>query len=214
MAETASFLNPRFPERLLFDGEIVIIDLKPHWLFFFKALSALVVSLLGVVWAATWDDSNVVESWGSSVLLVVFVLCLLWIATRWIKWRSTFFVLTSERIIHRWGVVVKRSVAIPLERVDNINFHQSLLERIVGAGDLWIESTGQEGQQLFFDVRRPDEVQNLIHAQIDKVAEGSEPSPQQLDIASQLEKLEGLRDRGVLTEDEFTQEKQRLLRYD
>ena len=58
----------------------------------------------------------------------------------------TYFVVTSRRVIYRSGVVSKRGVEIPLERINNINFHQRLIDRIIGAGDLDIESAGKDGQ--------------------------------------------------------------------
>ena len=174
-------------------------------------MGVLVVTLGALLWTLSWDGSNVLEDVGSFVVLAVFVLAVSWVAVQWLKWRSTHFVVTSDRLIYRSGVFSKSGIAIPLERVNNINFHQSLLERIIRAGDLQIESAGQDGQQLFSDIRRPDEVQSLIHAQIEENDQRGRPSETVTDVASQLEKLEGLRDRGTLSTEEFEREKRRLL---
>ena len=56
-----------------------------------------------------------------------------------------------------------------LGRVNNVLFNQSLLECLIGAGDLLIESGGESGQQTFTDVRNPDRVQNSIPAAIDRL---------------------------------------------
>ena len=212
MSNKPSFLNPSFPEKLLFDEEVVVVDLKPHWWHFAQSGSAAVVAMAALIWASTWDESNFLETWGGVVLAAVFVASVLWLFLTWLKWRSTHFVVTSDRVIYRSGVLIKRGIAIPLERVNNINFHQTILERLIRAGDLQIESAGQDGQQNFSDIRRPDEVQRLIHAQIEendlRSRNGSSGS---LGVASQLEKLEGLRDRGTLTQEEFQREKDKLL---
>ena len=42
-----------------------------------------------------------------------------------------------------------------------------MFERMLGAGDLLIESGGEDGQQRFTDIRHPAQVQNLIHAQME-----------------------------------------------
>ncbi len=88
---------------------------------------------------------------------------------------------------------------------------------MVGAGDLLMESGGEEGQQRFTDIRHPDQVQNLINAQMEGHAlrratlardvGGSASS----DVASQLEKLEGMLQRGTLTPEEFETQKRKLL---
>ncbi|MGA1435870.1 MAG: PH domain-containing protein [Ilumatobacteraceae bacterium] len=91
------------------------------------------------------------------------------VALRWLSWVTTYFVVTSDRVIFRSGIISRRGVEIPLGRVNNVLFNQSLLERVIGAGDLLIESGGESGQQTFTDVRNPDRVQNAIHAAIDRL---------------------------------------------
>ncbi len=212
MSAKASFWNPPFPEKLLFDEEVVVVDLKPHWWYFAKSASAVVIATAAAIWASNWDASNVAETWGGVVIAAFFIGCVLWLGARWVKWRSTHFVVTSDRVIYRSGIIVKRGIAIPLERVDNINFEQTILERVIRSGDLRIESAGPEGQQDFTDIRKPDEVQKLIHSQIeDNDRRSRSPVVSGVDVASQLERLEGLRDRGTLTQDEFLREKNKLL---
>ena len=212
MRSKPSFWNPSFPEKLLFDEEVVVVDLKPHWWHFAKPASAVAVAMAALIWALTWDESNVLETWGGVVLAAAFVVCSIWLIASWLGWRSTHFVVTSDRVIYRSGVLIKSGIAIPLERVNNINFHQTILERLIRAGDLQIESAGQDGQQNFSDIRRPDEVQRLIHGQIEENDQRSRSGNSgSSDTASQLEKLEGLRDRGTLTQEEFQREKDKLL---
>jgi uncharacterized membrane protein YdbT with pleckstrin-like domain len=145
---------------------------------------------------------------------------------RYIRWVSTHFVVTTDRVIYREGVIAKRGIEMPLERVNNVSLNQSILQRIVGAGDLLIESGGEDGQQHFTDIRRPEVVQNVIHAQIEenngRVYQGSgfardipgraapAGGPHD-DVTSQLERLEGLLQRGTITRQEFEIQKQRLL---
>ena len=106
-------------------------------------------------------------------------------------------------------------VEIPLERVNTIHFSQSIFERITGSGDLIIESGGEDGQQRFTDIRRPDQVQKAIHAQKEAhdkrrfAVSGVDVGGG--DVASQLEKLEGMLERGTLTAEEFQGQKDRLL---
>jgi uncharacterized membrane protein YdbT with pleckstrin-like domain len=123
-------------------------------------------------------------------------------------------VITSDRVIFRSGLVTKSGIEIPLERVNTVHFHQGIVERLVGAGDILIESGGEAGQQRFTDIRQPDRIQRAIHGQMDvrrsrSVSEAGSGS--YADVATQLEKLEGMLERGTLTPEEFTAQKQRLL---
>src|SRR5690606_7629637 len=107
-------------------------------------------------------------------------------------------------------------IEIPLERVNSVHFSQSIFERMIGAGDLLIESGAEGGQQRFTDVKNPDKIQNLIHAQMElnesrmyQGAAARQTGP--ADLTERLERLEALRDRGTLSPDEFEEQKRRLL---
>ena len=135
----------------------------------------------------------------------------------YVKWANTNFVITSDRLIFRYGVIGKNGIEIPLERVNNVNFRQSIFERFVGAGDLVIESGGEDGASRFTDIRKPEQVKNLIHSQMEVNEQrrggfypSSAPVPA-VDVASQLEKLEGLLHRGSLSREEFDAQKRKLL---
>ena len=135
-----------------------------------------------------------------------------WVLVDLTKWRTTYFVVTSHRLIYRQGVVSRDGVEIPLERVNNVNFGQSFLERMLGVGDLLIESGGQDGQQTFSDIAQPERVQNIIHSTIQArggIRSGSTSDP--MSIAGELERLEALLDRGTITDEEFLEQKRRLL---
>jgi uncharacterized membrane protein YdbT with pleckstrin-like domain len=131
---------------------------------------------------------------------------------------TTNFVITSDRVIYRSGVIAKRGIEIPLERVNSVHFSQSIIERMVGAGDLLIESGAEGGQQRFTDIHDPDKIQNLIHSQMEqnekRMFQSHHPdaSPTAVaDVMGQLERLEAMRERGTLTPEEFEAQKQRLL---
>jgi uncharacterized membrane protein YdbT with pleckstrin-like domain len=199
-----------YPARLLNPSESVALDLHPHWWFFAEAATSFAVS--GVLWLFVFGQYED-KSYLTYPIGAIALGALVWLFVRYLKWRTTYFVITSDRLIYRHGVIAKAGIEIPLERVNNVNFKQSIFERLIGAGDLLIESGGEDGQQRFSDIAKPAKVQNLIHLQMEdnqnrsfsvNVAGGN-------DIATQLEKLEGLRDRGAISAEEFEVQKQRLL---
>jgi uncharacterized membrane protein YdbT with pleckstrin-like domain len=150
------------------------------------------------------------------VALGAIIASAIWLVVRYVQYVTTNFVITSDRVIFRTGIIAKRGIEIPLERVNSVHFNQTILERMIGAGDLLIESGGEIGQQRFTDIKDPDGVQNLIHKQMeineDRMRRGSGAPPSVADgISEALERLEGLRDRGTLTPDEFEAQKRRLL---
>ena len=199
-----------YPARLLNDDESVALDLHPHWWFFAEPVMSFVVS--GVLWLFVFGQ-NKPKTYLTYPIGVIALVALVWLLVRYLKWRSTYFVITSDRLIYRHGVLGRAGIEIPLERVNNVNFKQSIFERMIGAGDLLIESGGEDGKQSFSDIAHPDKVQNLIHTQMEDNQKRSF-SVNMVggnDVATQIEKLEGLRDRGSITAEDFEAQKRRLL---
>src|SRR5215217_2663496 len=89
------------------------------------------------------------------------------VAGRVLRWATTHLVLTTERLIFRSGVVAKFGREIPLERISDVTFSQSLFERLIGAGDLLLESAGEHGQSRFSNIRDPEAVQLEIYRQME-----------------------------------------------
>jgi len=144
----------------------------------------------------------------SRVLIVALIASFIAVGVVAVRWSRTFFVVTSQRVIFRQGVLARRGVEIPLERVNNVNFKQSILERMLGAGDLLIESASEDGQQLFSDIRDPEQVLNIIHEAIN----ASTKRKINVDpIVGQLERLEAMLNRGSITQSEFDEQKRRLI---
>ena len=198
-----------YPRKLLNDTETLVLDLHPHWWYFVEAAVALVASIAFAILTLAVDW----PSWIRWLALALIVLSALWLLQRYVRWLTTNFVVTSDRVIFRHGVFAKAGIEIPLERINSVHFNQSIIERILGAGDLLIESGAEQGQQRFTDVRNPDRVTMTIHRQMDEnenVMYGGLRG-QQVDAATQLEKLEGMMQRGTLSPEEFEAQKRKLL---
>jgi len=199
-----------YPKHLINEGERVALDLNPHWWYFSKHILTgipLLLSLIGIL--ALDGDARKYLGYVWGALAIVWAI---WLLFKFLSWKFTHFVVTSDRLIYRHGVLAKRGVEIPLERIANINFEQGIFERMIGAGDLQIDSAGKEGQSYFSNIRHPDGVQQEIYRQMEgydkKKAGWSAP---QGSAADEIEKLAGLRDRGVISAEEFEIKKTQLL---
>ena len=201
-----------FPRRLLNDYETIVLDLHPHWWYFGSSVSTLVGSMFLTLMLKAQMPAGFFEDAIGYLGVAAIIVSAAWVLVQLTKWRTTYFVVTSHRLIYRQGVVSRDGVEIPLERVNNVNFGQSVLERMLGVGDLLIESGGKDGQQTFTDIAQPEKVQNIIHSTIQSrggIRSGSTSEP--MSIAGELERLEALLDRGTITDDEFLEQKRRLL---
>jgi uncharacterized membrane protein YdbT with pleckstrin-like domain len=208
-----------FPEELLTDDEELILDLRPHWWFLAQAAAVLAVAvLLGLV--------ALIAGWPSPIQFIAGLLvlgALGYFGIVYSRWSTTNFVVTTERVISRTGVVAKQGIEIPLDRINTVFFNQSLFERLIGAGDIGIESAGEGGRQTFTDIRKPSLVQNEIYRQKEayegqkyqrmseagsRAAQSATPSAA---IPEQIAKLDQLRRQGVISDLEFETKKRELL---
>lgn len=198
-----------FPKDLLADHEQIVFDLKPHWV-------AVVPSVLWTVVAIAIVVAAQILSAGTAVLIAagVAVLMVLFLAVPpFVTWRFTHFVLTTDRLITRSGVFAKHSKEIPLERINDIAFSQSFIDRILGAGDLLIESAGERGQGRIGNVRNPERVQLMIYEESEKNNNRMmQPRSAGTSIPEQIEALSRLKEQGVLSPAEFDAKKQELLK--
>lgn len=145
-----------FPRKLLTSGEEILLDLRPHWVAL--AMPGLwgAAAISALVFVAQFE----LPGWAALIPAAVFIVFAL---APFVRWRFTMFVLTNERVITRGGVIAKHSKEIPLETINDVAFAQSIVERILGAGDLTIESAGEKGQNVFTNVRHPERVQLEIY---------------------------------------------------
>lgn len=214
-----------FPRNLLAEHEKLIFDLKPHWvalvpsiLWTLVAIAALFLGYRGVDAAFSDNEDTAKMVVGAVVTIGWYFLALL----PAMRWRWTMFVLTSDRLITRSGIVAKHSREIPLERINDVTFTQTVLERALGAGDLLVESAGERGQTRITDVRKPEQVQLMIYKQTEdnstRIVRGQmgevagHTAPAEPQVTEQLEQLGRLRKDGVLTEEEFQAKKAELLK--
>jgi uncharacterized membrane protein YdbT with pleckstrin-like domain len=215
-----------FPKSHLNQSEEVVMDLHPHW-WFLVPRGALLLAVLALGgYALTLEDSSSDKAVKVGAAIVVLG-ALLYFVMKVLTWLSTDFVVTSERCVYRSGIFTKKGVEIPLDRINTVFFHQGVFERIIRAGDIGIESAGENSRQEFSDIYNPVLVQTTIYRQMEQyenrrqdrlgdVVRGANtpapaPAPAGLSVAEQLEKLEQLKHRGSLTEEEFQSQKAKLL---
>ena len=155
-----------FPRKLLIENEQLILELRPHWIALVMPAIVTILVIAGWFLAVSYGpDTGTgrdVTFWGATAI-AIFVL--IWFPVRkFIAWVTSYFVVTSDRVIHREGWIAKRSMEIPLEAINDVRFHQGVFERIIGAGDLIISSASEFGREVFGDIRNPEHVQKTSGA--------------------------------------------------
>jgi uncharacterized membrane protein YdbT with pleckstrin-like domain len=194
----------------------MVLDLRPHWIgLVLPTIVALLLTVALILLFTLFDPPRLL-GWVTVVLAIL--LFLVFSVRPFLNWITAHFVVTSDRVIHRSGWLARRSMEMPLERINDVTFTQSVFERMVGAGSLRIQSGSEYGQNHFRDIRNPEDVQKLIYEMGEqnqaRMMQGGEPEPPDEAAASPLEEIErlaSLKDRGVISDQEFETHKRRLL---
>ena len=205
---------------MLSDDEEIVVDMHPHWWTIAPSGALLGMVVLGGIFLLTIRGDGT----GWTVLLAAFAVGLtatvVSFGIRYAKWATTEFVVTTERVISRSGVLAKTGIEIPLDRINTVFFNQAPFERLLGSGDLGIESAGEGGRQTFKHIRKPNKVQAAIYSQkeryeqrrLDRIGQASAGVRETVSIPDQIEKLDDLRRQGALTTAEFEAKKAELLK--
>ena len=154
-----------FPENVLTKDEQVVLSLHPHWKALFLPVVWFVLALAAVVVLAIFTG------WGMIPMLIVagvaLVLVLVVTVWPWIKWRTTHYVFTNERVIMRSGVFSRSGRDIPMGRINDVSFSHSLFERMLGCGTLTIESAGERGQVQLTNLPQVEKTQSVLYEIVD-----------------------------------------------
>jgi len=175
------------------------------------AWSVLFVAVAVVSWAFISDP----ETWVVWARWVgVGAAAVAWVRLAvypFIAWWFTCYVLTDERLISRSGILARRGLEIPLERINDVQFSQNILERMLRSGDLMVESAGELGQSRFSDIPAPEEFQSLLYAVREDRSKALAGVSRDTSPVGDLEKLAKLYKDGLVTEEEYESQKRKLL---
>jgi uncharacterized membrane protein YdbT with pleckstrin-like domain len=130
-----------YPDDLLSTGERVVVHRHPHFKMLIGPVIVLLVTLGGGGWlallardlAAPWDMVSLIAIGVVAVLLVVWLFL-----TPFVRWRTTHFIVTTDRVIAREGVLKRTGIDIPMRRINSVRFEHGLVDRIFGCGTLII----------------------------------------------------------------------------
>jgi uncharacterized membrane protein YdbT with pleckstrin-like domain len=201
-----------YPKDLLAPGEVVVYEFGSHW---FALMKEALVTIAYVVLLILLVPGGV-NGWAFTIITLLW----LWITVGgFMEWRTRENVITSERLVVRSGIMRKAGYEIPLEVITDVGFRQNLIERGVGVGDMVIQTSGSTGQNRIRNIPDPEKVKSMLvetrRNRTNTMASGgpaarAAASPGKSN-AEQLEILGKLFDEGKLTQDEYDNEKRKLL---
>ena len=189
-------------EEIVYVAHVSRISLVPWWV----ALALVVVGgLVG------WNMMRNVPLGLTAAALALILLVM--IGGKLLVLRTTEHVLTNRRILQQVGVLAKRSMDAPLDKINNVEHWQSLWGRLLHFGDVEIDTASEHGATRFRNISHPLEFKNAITGAVDAFRTGrfapavaAGPSG-----AERLRQLKQLLDEGLVSPEEFEVKRKRLL---
>jgi len=150
-------------------GERVIFQGHPSWRailgFYLKGI--LVAAILGVLFKLFGADSG-------TVFLVVLVIIGLTVLIGFVKRVATTYTITDRRLNIRRGIVSREVQETRLERVQNVNYRQSIYQRLVQVGDVDFDTAaGDDYNFVFAGVADPGDVVHRVDQATGATAAGT-----------------------------------------
>lgn len=85
--------------------------------------------------------------------------------------RSTQYVITTNEVYRKEGLLSRKVASLRLDRIQNVSFEQSLLERLSMYGDVYVDTAGTGGTEItFHGVPNPQRVSSMLTEQLDHVS--------------------------------------------
>ena len=200
-------------------GEKVLLITRTSWI---TLIVPVLVALIGLVAAYFIDFFG----WG----LAVSIPLLLYFLYRYLSWRVNTWAVTNYRVIDETGLLSHYAKESPLEKINNVSYDQTLFGRIFNYGHVEIQTAAEIGSTDYDDVHAPKMLKDTITlAQADYKTlqltsqamhmanaigihkSNSSQHGNSSGIASELEKLYELRQKGILSDEEYSKAKSRIL---
>jgi uncharacterized membrane protein YdbT with pleckstrin-like domain len=144
-------------------GETVVWKGHPSW----KALLVYYVkwTIVSLIPLAVWVvlDQAMDSPPSATIFVALTVLGLiLTYGIGWIKRSTTRYTVTDNRIHIRTGIVSRREHSTQLSRVQNVNVTQSIVQRLLGIGDVDWDTAGTEEAEADFRFSGIDDPSALV----------------------------------------------------
>jgi uncharacterized membrane protein YdbT with pleckstrin-like domain len=163
----------------LLPGENLILKDHPHWVVVMKSVLVPVVVVILVVIAdftVLGPDNIYVPHLRTILSLGVVALALLWLIVVWIRWQSTTYTLTDQRIKIETGVFGRQEKVIPIDRVQDCTTRMSVLGRMLGYGRVEVDAAGAQGAEVLNHLPNPGTFRDQVFMQSEKRRGGGAPA--------------------------------------
>jgi hypothetical protein len=201
------------------EGEQVLYRARPSRVPLVPPLTlAAVAALAGLV---GWNQSGG-QIWVAALAGVVAAAALIWALARYVELAANQYILTDRRLLRLHGIISQSSMDSYLDKINNVEHHQSFWGRIFGYGDVEVDTAAESGAEVFPRISQPLAFKRAIDQAI--IAYRGAPAgrsaaavpaaagaPSGADAAERIRQLKRLAADGLISQAEFEAKRKQLL---
>jgi uncharacterized membrane protein YdbT with pleckstrin-like domain len=152
----------------LLPGENLVLRDHPHWIVIVKSLVVPIILLIAAVVVDLTLDKTGIPKFRTLVTVAAIAIAGLWLIVVWIRWQSTSYTLTDQRIKIETGVFGRQSKMIPIDRVQDCTTKQSLFGRMLGYGRVEVDAAGAQGAEVLDHLPNPGVFRDQVFVQSER----------------------------------------------
>jgi uncharacterized membrane protein YdbT with pleckstrin-like domain len=197
------------------DEQILLIT-RQHWIRLALPIFVWVVAASLLIWLA--DTTG----------FVITLVAALYPIFEYLNYKSNLWCVTNLRVVDESGFFGRYSKESPLDKINNVEYDQSIWGRIFGYGNVDIQTAAELGETTYELIHHPKLLKDTItHAQEEYkknqlssqatqlakaiAASNTAATPSQQMIADELHKLFDLLQKGAITQEEYAAQKRKLM---
>lgn len=157
---------------------------------------------------------------------IIVVAALIYAIYQILERQCNIWVVTNLRIIDESGLITHYAIESQLDKINNVSYSQSLWGRQLGYGNVEIQTAAGHGATYYIGVESPQLLKDTITTmqEENKKQAGKDQAKElastyltgqtnnnTISIATELERIFDLKQKGILTEDEYKNLKTKIL---
>jgi membrane protein YdbS with pleckstrin-like domain len=199
-------------------AEKVLLVTYTSWISLIIPLLIALAGLVAAFFITDWTWRLIAAFLGISIFLIKYA-----------QWRVNIWVVTNYRVIDEAGLLSHFAKESPLDKINNVSYDQTVWGRVFNYGHVEIQTAAEVGATDYYNVFHPKRLKDTItlaqseykNIQLTNQAvqmasamglqNRTGASVSSHNIASELEKLFDLRQKGILSEEEYNKAKSKLI---
>ena len=197
--------------------ETILLIIRQHWIKLLLPFFVWLIAAILLIWLAKTTG------------FIITLATALYPIYEYLNWKNNLWCITNLRVVDESGFFGRYSKESPLDKINNVEYDQSIIGRILGYGNVDIQTAAELGETTYELIHHPKLLKDTItHAQeeykktqinrqavqlaeaIAKTSAAAAPSQQM--IADELQKLFNLYQQGGITQQEYQVQKSKLMK--